>query len=298
MEKIKIIIDTDLGDDVDDAAAIALAVNSPEIEVIGITTVYKNVVARAQMAADLLRIYNRSDIPVYAGQGMPIIERFDVQEEPIQYEILQERHEIDVSVYAADFIIETIARDTEVCIVAMGPMTNLALAFLKAPGIMKNARIIGMGGAFLNSLPEWNIKCDPEAARIVTDYSNNLTLLGLDVTKFCKLTTEQLKSVSSMEDTRVRYLYKGMQKFMHETGYPITLHDVLIIAYLIDETVLSLKQGDFTVELRGELTRGTIVHKTNYYEIENESERLFHYAVGLDLEKFRNIVMGRVFKME
>ncbi|MBE5985137.1 MAG: nucleoside hydrolase, partial [Paenibacillaceae bacterium] len=215
---------------------------------------------------------------------------------PIQYSILRNEYEPEQSLNAVDFMIKTAAENDNVCIVAMGPLTNLGLAFLKAPEIMKRVEIIGMGGAFLNSYPEWNIICDPEAARIVTDFAENLTMLGLDVTKYTKLTTQEMEVVKNSVNPAVQYLYKGMEIFMDKTGFPITLHDALLIASLIDRETVTLKKGDYTVELKGELTRGTIVHKTNYYDAVCETEKDFYYAVDLDLQRFKNIVMERVFR--
>lgn len=295
MKPKKVIIDTDLGDDVDDAVAIALAVLSPEIEVAGITTVFKDTKARAEMVKDLLEFYQMGRIPVYIGQRLPMIER-PKMEKPIQYSILRNQHEPEQSLNAVDFMIKTAAENDNVCIVAMGPLTNLGLAFLKAPEIMKRVEIIGMGGAFLNSYPEWNIICDPEAARIVTDFAENLTMLGLDVTKHTKLTAIEMEEVKNSTQPVVQYLYKGMEIFMDKTGFPITLHDALLIACLIDRETVTLKKGDYTVELKGELTRGTIVHKTNYYDAVCETEKDFYYAVDLDLQRFKNIVMERVFR--
>ncbi|NNJ29971.1 nucleoside hydrolase [Lacrimispora defluvii] len=295
MKPKKVIIDTDLGDDVDDAVAIALAVLSPEIEVAGITTVFKDTKARAEMVKDLLEFYQMGRIPVYIGQGLPLVERPKL-EKPIQYSILRNEYEPEQSLDAVDFMIKTAAEYDNVCIVAMGPLTNLGLAFLKAPEVMKRVEIIGMGGAFLNSYPEWNIICDPEAARIVTDFAENLTMLGLDVTKYTKLTAKEMEDVKNSVNPAVQYLYKGMEIFMDKTGFPITLHDALLIACLIDRETVTLKKGDYTVELKGELTRGTIVHKTNYYDTVCETEKDFYYAVDLDLQRFKNIVMERVFR--
>ncbi|WP_349670181.1 nucleoside hydrolase, partial [Lacrimispora sp.] len=243
MKPKKVIIDTDLGDDVDDAVAVALAVLSPEIEVAGITTVFKDTKARAEMVKDLLEFYQMGRIPVYTGQGLPLIER-PKMEKPIQYSILRNEYEPEQSLNAVDFMIKTAAENDNVCIVAMGPLTNLGLAFLKAPEIMKRVEIIGMGGAFLNSYPEWNIICDPEAARIVTDFAENLTMLGLDVTKHTKLTAIEMEEVKNSTQPVVQYLYKGMEIFMDKTGFPITLHDALLIACLIDRETVTLKKGD------------------------------------------------------
>ena len=84
MDRIKIIIDTDIGDDADDALAICLALKSEELEVMGITTVFRNTAARAQITVRLLQLMGRTDIPVYAGIGHPLVAEADVETVPIQ----------------------------------------------------------------------------------------------------------------------------------------------------------------------------------------------------------------------
>ena len=83
-EKTRIIIDTDIGDDADDALAICLAVKSRQLDILGITTVFRNTAARAKIAVSLLRELGREDIPVYAGLGKPLVEAADVTAVPKQ----------------------------------------------------------------------------------------------------------------------------------------------------------------------------------------------------------------------
>lgn len=297
MEKKKILIDTDLGDDVDDAVAIALALKSNSIEIKGITTVYKDTKLRAKMVKDLLAVYNKYHIPVYVGCSMPLIERIDVDEPPIQIENIQNEHSVDMEVDAVDFIINTVKENPETIIVEMGPQTNLAMAFLKAPEIMKHAKIIAMGGAFLSTYPEWNILCDPESVRIVTDYAENLIMIGLDVTRYLKVLKPQLNTIRESTSPLIQYLYKGMEIFMERTGYPITLHDALLIVYLIDEKLIELVNGDYTVELNGLHTRGTMVHKNNYYEIEEKVDKKFFYANNINVNAVMELIMKNVFSI-
>ena len=202
MDKVRVLIDTDLGDDVDDAAAFMLALSWGAIEIAGVTTVFKDTKKRAGMVKDLLALYGRDDIPVCAGYGNPIVgDSRTGFEEPIQYGLLKGRVEPEEHsmVHAEDFIIQKVKEDRNLIILAMGAMTNLAMAFLKEPALMREVRIIGMGGSFLNSSPEWNILCDPEAASIVMERSGRLIMMGLDVTKF----------LAYLIDSRVVTLKKG-----------------------------------------------------------------------------------------
>ncbi len=297
MDKIRILIDTDLGDDVDDAAAFMLILQSPEFELVGVTTVFKETEKRAEMVRELLSLYGREDVPVIAGYGQALIERrFDPKEEPIQYGILRERREPserERSRKAEDFIIEELKKDENLVILAMGSMTNLAMACIREPERMRKARIVGMGGSFLNSQPEWNIICDPEAAEIVMETAENLVMMGLDVTKYLRVDEERLERWRQRKDGRMDYFLKGVEEFQKATGYPVTFHDVLLPVWLLDEQAVSLRRGRFSVELSGSLTRGTMVDRTNYYEISPEIRGNFRFADRLDPERFYRILDER-----
>ena len=293
MDKVRVLIDTDLGDDVDDAAAFMLALSWGAIEIAGVTTVFKDTKKRAGMVKDLLALYGRDDIPVCAGYGNPIVgDSRTGFEEPIQYGLLKGRVEPEEHsmVHAEDFIIQKVKEDRNLIILAMGAMTNLAMAFLKEPALMREVRIIGMGGTFLTSSPEWNILCDPEAASIVMERSGRLIMMGLDVTKFLRMDEKRLKAWKDRKDKKMDYFLEGVRLFQEATGYPVTFHDVLLVAYLIDRRVVTLKKGHFAVELSGRLTRGTMVDMTNYYEINPEVETDFQFAQSVDLERFYRIV--------
>lgn len=295
MDTVRILIDTDLGDDVDDAAALILALSCKAVQIAGVTTVFKDTKKRAWMVKDLLGIYGRDDIPVCAGYGDPIMGKRKVNwEEPIQYGLMQgisvNQKMPEDHMHADDFIIQMVKEDKNLVILAMGAMTNLAMAFLKQPELMQNIPIIGMGGAFMNSSPEWNILCDPEAASIVMEQSRNLILMGLDVTKFLRIDRERLDSWKARKDRRMDYFLKGVRMFQEASGYPVTFHDVLLVAYLIDNQVVSLKKGNFEVELSGKHTRGTMVDMSGYYEINPQVESDFRFAYSVDLERFYRIL--------
>lgn len=304
MENIKILIDTDLGDDVDDAAAVMLALGCPALTVLGITTVYKDTCRRGEMVKDLLAQWGREDIPVHIGRGSALLKTEDKeQEKPIQYGLLEtgdsaadkpvqhglpEKEKCGET--AVDFILDTVRKNPDVVILGMGCMTNLALAFLKDAESMRQVRIVAMGGAFFNTAPEWNIICDPEAASVVVEQSENLVMMGLDVTKFLKADQERLCGWRNRKSRTMDYYLKGVDIFREKTGFPVTLHDVLLVAYLIDPEVVGLKQGHFSVELAGRLTRGTMADRSNYYEIDPQIEKNFRFAQTVDVKRFWDVM--------
>lgn len=295
--KLKILIDTDLGDDTDDAAALIMALNSPELDIVGITTVFHNTRKRAEMVQDLCRFYQREDIPVCPGFKRPLIEDVPYEESPIQYEILRKDKEFHLyqEMDAADFLINAVKNNPDVTIVEMGAMTNLAIAFYRNPEIMENVKIIAMGGTFTSSFPEWNIKCDPEAARIVMDKAKHLTMIGLDVTKYCQIPTEFLDEICKSDNERMCYYRNGVSLFQKKTNYDVTFHDVLLMVALIKPDIVTFKNSDFTVELGGSYTRGSIVLKTNGYEMDEKTDRDFQYATRFDRNSFMELLKQRLF---
>ncbi|MGN9172686.1 nucleoside hydrolase [Lachnospiraceae bacterium HCP1S3_A8] len=293
METIRVLFDTDLGDDVDDAAALILALRCPQFEITGVTTVFKDTVKRAQLVRDLLSRAGRPEIPVYAGYGKAFVEqRFDETEAPIQYGLLEgaESHTEEKGQCAVDFILDTLKKQPDTVILAMGSMTNLAMACMKDPKTMEQAKIVAMGGAFLSSYPEWNIICDPEAAAVVLRTCKNLICMGLDVTKYLGIDETRLEQWKTSGDPLLEYFLKGVAMFQKATGFPVTFHDVLLVAYLLDPQVVTLKKGSFAVELAGRLTRGTMVDQSNYYEIDPKPEEGLLFATKVDTERFFRIL--------
>lgn len=295
--KKRILIDTDLGDDIDDAAALIMALRSPELEVVGITTVFQDTKKRAYMVQELCQMMGREDIPVCAGYGRPLIQVCQEEKEPIQYEILQKEEDTQLvkDMDAPEFIIQQAKKDPNLIIVAIGSLTNIGMACYRAPEVMKYVKIIIMGGNFSCNAPEWNIQCDPEAAKMTLDCCEHIRMFGLDVTKHTYISDEELEKLCPSENELMAYYKKGIEVFRRKTGYVYTLHDALLIAYLIDPFVAEIEKGNFTVELQGAMTRGCMVSLTNAYDLVPEVEKDFYYAVNLDQKRFMEIVRERLY---
>ena len=274
----KIIIDTDPGQD--DAVAILLALASPEdIEVLGITAVAGNVpLALTQKNARIVcELAGKTAVPVYAGCDRPIRRRLVTAEhvhgktgldgpqmaDPVMP--LQDGH-------AVDFIIDTLRREPAhtVTLCPLGPLTNIATAFERAPDIVGRVQqIVLMGGAYFevgNITPaaEFNIYVDPEAAQIVFRSGVPLVVMPLDVTHkalttrarvegFRALGNEPGRMVAEWTDFFERF---DMQKYGSE-GAP--LHDPCVIAYLIKPELFAGRHINVEIETVSELTLGMTV---------------------------------------
>jgi purine nucleosidase/pyrimidine-specific ribonucleoside hydrolase len=304
----KVIIDTDIGDDVDDALALALALKSPELEVLGVTTVYKNTRLRAGLARRLLDIYGKEQIPVIAGIGLPLSEIVDCTEIPNQYEAVDADRYNNHDVEAVDFIIETVRNARDVTIIAVGPLTNIAAAIMREPDISERAKLVLMGGVVAAPYAENNIKCDPEAARIVFESGLPITMVGLDVTLNCGLDLTYVEMINTSDKGETKFLSKLIDlwqtKFMGMVfkcwGQPFekvgpTLHDPLAVAYVINPSFLKTRRSEIKIETKGEFTRGVTVDMRNIFNGQHEGYNA-DVCIDADSDKFIEFFMKRILE--
>lgn len=253
----KYIIDTDIGDDVDDAFAVMLAAKA-KMSLVGVTTVFRNSHQRVQMAKYLLRLIGREDIPVYAGVDKPFLQKMEYLLPP---EMLEEEMkngyytlpqfmpemagESVPDMHAVDFIIETAKTyGKDFVLIAIGPFTNVAMAIRKAPEIMlgiKEIRIIG--GNYSVKNPEWNIACDPEAAKIVFTSGIPVKAIGIDTTMRCPLSDEQLDALDSLGSGSAALICNMIEKWRAHYSYvrPV-MHDPLAIACCLDDSIVDFEE--------------------------------------------------------
>ncbi|WP_204114080.1 nucleoside hydrolase [Shimia biformata] len=274
----KIIIDTDPGQD--DAVAILLALASPdEIEVLGITAVAGNVpLALTQKNARIIcELAGRPDIRVFAGCEGPLGRKLVTAEHvhgqtglngpvlPDPTMPLQDQHGVD-------FIIETL-RDQpmgSVTLCPLGPLTNIAMAFRKAPDIVPRVReIVLMGGAYFevgNITPaaEFNIYVDPQAADIVFKSGVDIVVMPLDVTHKALVTkprNDAFRAIGNRVGEAVAEMTDFFERFDKEkygsNGAP--LHDPCVTAYLIRPDLFTGRHINVEIETRSELTMGMTV---------------------------------------
>ena len=265
----KIILDTDIGDDIDDALALAFAIMSGKIELLGVTTVFRNAAQRAELACCLLEALGRTDIPVYTGigktllQSIPDWQNVAADHRPRQMEVLKKQAASiqPQSEHAVDFIIETVmASDGDITLMPIGPFTNIAAAFTLEPRLAQKTQICMMGGATDRVRPEWNALCDPEATRIVFGTGAPITMVGLDVTTKCIMSYEQVKAIGAVDRPVNQICYELIHLWGGDNPEPRpTLHDPLAVATLIDPTLCETREMQIEVETRADHLRGTTV---------------------------------------
>ncbi|WP_343503934.1 nucleoside hydrolase [Alloyangia pacifica] len=308
----RIIIDTDPGQD--DAVAILLALASPELEVLGITAVAGNVPLplTSRNARMVCELAGRTDIPVFAGCDVPLERKLvtaehvhgktglDGPELPEPVMPLQERH-------AVDFLIDTLRAEPSgtVTLCPLGPLTNIATAFRRAPDIVDRVQeIVLMGGAYFevgNYTPaaEFNIYVDPEAAAEVFGSGVPLVVMPLDVTHKALVTkprneairalgTPVGKAVAEMTDFFERF---DLEKYGSE-GAP--LHDPCVTAYLLAPEIFSGRHINVEIETVSELTLGMTV--ADWWGVSGRAPNAT-FIGDLDADAFFTLLTERLAKL-
>lgn len=278
MPQRKIIIDTDPGQD--DAVAILLALASPkELEVLGITAVAGNVplTLTERNARIVCELAGRSDMRVFAGCDRPLRHSLVTAEHVhgktgLDGPDLPEPTMTLAPGHAVDFIIDTLRTEPAgtVTLCPLGPLTNIATAFEKAPDIASRVQeIVLMGGAYFevgNITPaaEFNIYVDPEAAEIVIKSGCKITIMPLDVTHKALVTkprNEAFRALGTPVGIAVAEMTDFFERFDKEkygsAGAP--LHDPCVTAYLLKPELFNGRHVNVEVETTSTLTRGMTV---------------------------------------
>ncbi|NRB35649.1 MAG: nucleoside hydrolase [Rhodobacteraceae bacterium] len=313
MSPRKIIIDTDPGQD--DAVAILLALASPdEIEVLGITTVAGNVplALTSKNARIVCELAGHPNAKVYAGCDAPLTRKLVTAEHvhgktgldgpvlPDPVMPLQDGH-------AVDFIIDTLRSEAPgtVTLCPLGPLTNIATAFQRAPDIVERVQqIVLMGGAYFevgNITPtaEFNIYVDPEAADIVFRSGVDIVVMPLDVTHRALVTkarNDAFRAIPNRVGPAVAEMTDFFERFDLEkygsAGAP--LHDPCVTAYLIRPDLFSGRHVNVMVETGSDLTLGMTV--ADWWRVSGREPNAL-FIGDLDADGFFELLSERLARL-
>src|SRR5436853_2182093 len=262
------VIDCDPGHD--DAMAILLALASPELELIGVTTVAGNQTLdkTTRNALVTLEVAGRADVQVAAGANAPLRRELRTAahvhgETGLDGPELPEPSAKPVAEHAADFLAELIEPGT--VLVPMAPLTNIALLLERDSHVHERIdRIVWMGGAIaegnITPAAEFNAFVDPEAAAIVFASGIPITMIGLDVTHkalFTRAHADRLRATGAAG--RVVAELSDFFQLFHERRYGFDgspIHDAMAVAHVVDPTLLTTRRANVAVETRSELCDG------------------------------------------
>jgi len=285
--------------------AILLALASPELDLVGVTTVAGNQTLdkTTRNALVALEVGGRSDIPVAAGADAPLCRELRTAahvhgETGLDGPELPEPSARPVDTHAADFLAELI--EPESVLVPMAPLTNIALLLERHPNVRERIdRIVWMGGAIaegnITPAAEFNAFVDPEAAAAVFASGIAITMIGLDVTHkalFTRAHAEQLRE-AGRAGRFVAELSDFFQRF-HERSYGFEgspIHDAMAVAHVIDPTLVTTRHVNVAVETRSELCDGRTV-----VDLRGVTGRPENADVGVDVdaERFLELLVSRI----
>lgn len=315
-EPKKIIIDTDPG--IDDAMAIFLALQSPEVQVIGLTTIYGNVYTTlaTRNALHLLEVAGRTDIPVAEGSHVTLtkgtklrIADFVHGADGLGNQNFPPPKGKPLEESAAAFLVrQAKVNPGKVTVVALGPLTNIALALQLDPEFANNiGQIVLLGGAFavngnVNPAAEANIFGDPDAADVVFTSGANVLAVGINVTHQVVLTDSDREKLASSNGKFAQYLTKILDVYFsyHQEAYNtkgVYLHDPTAFLAAVDPSLVTCMEGIVRVQTTG-ITRGlTLLYnkQKRFAEINAWSNKpTVKVAVTVDAPRVVKLVMDRL----
>lgn len=310
----RIILDTDIGTDVDDAMAVALAVLAPEIVVEGITTVYGDTDLRAKMVVKILKLLGKETVPVMAGVKDVLLRNRKIWWLGHEGEALLTPEDMNLTYdrrHAVDFIIRTIMDNPgEITLVAIGPFTNIAVALAREPKIadkVKNIIIMGGSARFGRNGMELeymdhNVSRDPESASLLFRSGAPITMCGYDVTRQVLIGPRQIAQLEATEDQLNQAMAGMIRKWLQWWKRDFTaMNDPLCVAMLIDPTLCSGQKMNVHVEYDHRHPTGHTICTlpqtpwTPPDELQKEvPDPNVEVCLDVDAEKFLELLMKRV----
>jgi purine nucleosidase len=282
---MNVLIDSDIGDDVDDAFALALAARLPQLRLCGVSTVCGRVEARAALARRILDAAELPGLPVAAGawrraDGLPLPTRFS-------HAPLLARGVPPPSQFTGDaveLILRCAAEQAPLTIIGLGPMTNLAAALGRDPTLARRAHLIAVGGVLGLPYPDWNLRSDPLAAQQVLASGMRVTLIGLHLTFRCKLWPEQLRRLFASSSPLARALGACVLAWRTWKRRIPMLHDALAVAALAEPGIARLLPHRVAITRRG-VMRASRRGPANAL-----------VGVGVDLDRFHALLARYLFE--
>jgi inosine-uridine nucleoside N-ribohydrolase len=281
----KVIIDTDIGDDIDDAFAVGLALSSPELKVLGITSAWGDTELRSRMVDRLLCETGRNDIPVGTGIKTPGKAAFS-------QEVWAKAGELHTHGDAVEFLLDQIRKNPgEITLIAIAPLTNIGAAIDRDPETFKKLkRVVLMGGSVRRGYdafglasarapePEYNIAMDPAAAQKLLKAGVPVYMMPLDSTqlKLDEVKRAMLSTVSTPLTDSLQVLTAEWQLTTHQTTP--TMFDVVAVAYAVNPELCPATPLHIEVDSSGFTREGPGTANVQVC-LNSDSDRFFQFLM-------------------
>ena len=291
MEKIKILLDTDIGNDIDDAVCLAYLLTEPRCDLLGITTVSGEADRRAMMADAMCRQAGR-EIPIHVGLDEPLAvpNIQPIAKQAVKLECWP--HATSFQRDAIAFMADTIQKHPgEITLLGIGPMTNLATLFTEYPevGPMLRGLVLMLGAFFeggktLRPQGEWNSRCDPKAAEIVLQAANIpvLRAVGLDVTRQVVYNRAQMYAAFTAPIFRMATDFAEVWFAKQEIS---CMHDPLTAMGIFHEGLMTYKRGRVTVDAS--------MPESCVLNFEENAEGSLEAAYEVRVDRFKELLLER-----
>ena len=277
--KTKILLDTDIGSDIDDAVCLAYLLANPNCELVGITTVTGEGEKRAQMASALCQIAEQ-DVPIYIGAETPILIDQRQPSAPQASALGRLERQVGFPRGQAIQFMQQIIRENpgEITLLPIGPLTNIALLFKTDPEITDLLKgMVLMCGAFENDRLEWNAMLDPHASAVVYRAAPNIhRSIGTDVTMQVTLPAAEVRE--RFTGPLLKPVLDFAEVWFEQTEM-LTFHDPLAAATIFDELICGFTRGQISIELADQENLG----RTNWMRKANGPHEI---ALSVEPEKF------------
>jgi inosine-uridine nucleoside N-ribohydrolase len=294
-QNIPVILDTDIGSDIDDAVCLSYLLSQPRCELVGITTVSGRPKERAALADAVCRAAGRTDVPIHAGIDRAMLGEV-VQPDCPQAAVLPKwphrAPDAFDSYTAVDWLRKTIRqRPGELTLLGIGPMMNIGALFASDPEIPRLLKsLVLMCGCFLEPrayTSEWNARLDPTATGIV--YHANVaehTSIGLDVTMQCRMPARE--AIDRFQRTGGPLsVVAAMTEVWADRAHDVIFHDPLTGVAIFEPGVCEWETGNVTVELLSRTVSGM-----THFQATPKPEARHRVAKKVDVKKFFDLYFG------
>lgn len=303
--KRKIIIDTDPG--IDDAAALTIALNNQELEVLMLSTVAGNVNLdyTTENAKKILDFFKK-DTPLARGNSRPLLREYEDASQfhgetgMNGYDFPKSERQVLPQHSAVAMKDMIMASQEKVTLVTIGPLTNAALLLSMYPEVKdKLEEIVIMGGSTIggntNTAAEFNIKVDPHAAQMVINSGLPITIFGLRVTTRALLSKADIEKISELgQSGEMLYSLFSHYRGGDIYGSGLMMHDICTIAYLLKPEIFDYQKTQLEVALDGPAAGTTVADLYSRYT----EEKNVKLAVDIDQQKFRDWVIEEISKLK
>ena len=299
MTALPILLDTDIGTNVDDAIALSLVCASPELDLRAVTTVSGDTVLRARIASRILALGGLGHVPVAAGIRAPLSGAATFRWMGHEGAGIVDGTEHVADAGAVDLTIELLRREP-LDVVAIGPLTNLAAAIAKAPAVVSSIRHLTVMGGRLGRDPgapvvEYNLASDPDASLAVLSAGLPTTLVPLDVTWRVALRTRELRRLRESASKLVQTLCDAIERWARirqgstaDSGDGretlALLHDPLTVAVLLDPSLVTWERLRLRPGIEGD----------RFQLVDDEHSPEIEVAVAVDADRVVEVVMERL----